>query len=76
VFLHLLDLGGDVAGKGVSKLFLTIAAAFAGAERNRITRTPLRNAINRRHRAIRSESRSALTSMPHGSAETRPPMVF
>jgi putative DNA-invertase from lambdoid prophage Rac len=33
---HLLDLGGDIAGNGLSKLFLTIAAAFAQAERDRI----------------------------------------
>ena len=31
VKLHLLDLGGDIAGNGISKLFLTIAAAFAEA---------------------------------------------
>jgi putative DNA-invertase from lambdoid prophage Rac len=36
VFLHLLDLGGDIAGNGLSELFLTIAAAFAEAERDRI----------------------------------------
>ena len=36
VHLHLLDLGGDIAGNGISKLFLTIAAAFAEAERDRI----------------------------------------
>jgi putative DNA-invertase from lambdoid prophage Rac len=36
VALHLLDLGGDIAGNGMSKLFLTIAAAFAEAERDRI----------------------------------------
>jgi putative DNA-invertase from lambdoid prophage Rac len=36
VALHLLDLGGDISGNGLSKLFLTIAAAFAEAERNRI----------------------------------------
>jgi putative DNA-invertase from lambdoid prophage Rac len=36
VSLHLLDLGGDVSGNGMSKLFLTIAAAFAEAERARI----------------------------------------
>lgn len=34
--LHLIDLGGDVAGNGLSKLFLTIASAFAEAERDRI----------------------------------------
>jgi DNA invertase Pin-like site-specific DNA recombinase len=36
VKLHPLDLGGDIAGNGLSKLFLTIAAAFAEAERDRI----------------------------------------
>ncbi len=36
VKLHLLDLGGDIAGNGLSKLFLTISAAFAEAERERI----------------------------------------
>ena len=36
VKLHLLDLGGDIASNGISKLFLTIAAAFAEAERDRI----------------------------------------
>jgi putative DNA-invertase from lambdoid prophage Rac len=36
VNLHLLDLGGDIAGNGLSKLFLTITAAFAEAERDRI----------------------------------------
>ena len=36
VKLHLLDLGGDIAGNGLSKLLLTIAAAFAEAERDRI----------------------------------------
>ena len=36
VALHLLDLGGDISGNGMSKLFLTIAAAFAEAERDRI----------------------------------------
>ena len=29
VSLHLLDLGGDFLGKGLSKLFLTVAAPFA-----------------------------------------------
>lgn len=36
VALHLLDLGGDVSGNGLSKLFLTVAAAFAEAERERL----------------------------------------
>ena len=36
VKLHLLDLGGDIAANGLSKLFLTVAAAFSEAERDRI----------------------------------------
>ena len=36
VSLVLLDLGGDISGNGLSKLFLTIAATFAEAERDRI----------------------------------------
>jgi putative DNA-invertase from lambdoid prophage Rac len=36
VAVHLIDLGGEVTD-GMSKLFLTIAAAFAEAERDRIT---------------------------------------
>lgn len=36
VSLILNDLGGDVSGNGLSTLFLTIAAAFAEAERARI----------------------------------------
>ena len=36
VSLVMLDLGGDISGNGMSKTFLTIAAAFAEAERDRI----------------------------------------
>jgi DNA invertase Pin-like site-specific DNA recombinase len=36
VALQLLDLNGDISSKSLSKLFLTIAAAFAEAERDRI----------------------------------------
>lgn len=36
VSLHLLDLGGDVTGNGISKVFFTIVAAFAEFERDRI----------------------------------------
>lgn len=34
--LHLLDLGGDVSGNGISKMFFTIVASFAEFERDRI----------------------------------------
>lgn len=36
VSLILIDLGGDISGNGLSKLFLTVAAAFSEAERDRI----------------------------------------
>ncbi len=36
VSLHLIDLGGDVTGNGISKLVFTILAAVAEAERERI----------------------------------------
>jgi len=36
VSLHMIDLGGDVTGNGVSKLVFTILSAVAEAERDRI----------------------------------------
>ena len=36
VALHMIDLGGDVTGNGVSKLVFTILSAVAEAERDRI----------------------------------------
>lgn len=36
VALHMLDLGGDVTGNGISKLVFTILSAVAEAERDRI----------------------------------------
>ena len=36
VCLHMIDLGGDVTGNGVSKLVFTILSAVAEAERDRI----------------------------------------
>ena len=41
--LHLIDLGGDVTGNGVSKLVFTILAAVAADERDRL-RTRIREA--------------------------------
>jgi putative DNA-invertase from lambdoid prophage Rac len=37
VQLHMLDLGGDVTGNGISKLIFTILSAVAEAERDRTT---------------------------------------
>jgi putative DNA-invertase from lambdoid prophage Rac len=34
--LHMIDLGGDVTGNGISKLVFTILSAVAEAERDRI----------------------------------------
>lgn len=50
VKLHLLDLGGDIAGNGLSKLFLTIAAAFAEAERDRIRERVSQSKADQRER--------------------------
>ena len=36
VVLHMIDLGGDVTGNGISKLVFTILSAVAEAERDRI----------------------------------------
>ena len=48
VSLHMIDLGGDVTGNGISKLVFTILSAVAEAERDRI-RERVREA--KRHRA-------------------------
>ena len=48
VGLHLIDLGGDVCGNGISKLVFTILSAVAENERDRI-RERVRDA--KRHRA-------------------------
>jgi putative DNA-invertase from lambdoid prophage Rac len=34
--LHMIDLGGDVIGNGISKLVFTILSAVAESERDRI----------------------------------------
>ena len=36
MLLHMIDLGGDVTGSGISKLVFTILSAVAEAERDRI----------------------------------------
>jgi DNA invertase Pin-like site-specific DNA recombinase len=36
VSLHFIDLGGDITGNGISRVFFTIVAAFAEFERDRI----------------------------------------
>jgi DNA invertase Pin-like site-specific DNA recombinase len=73
VSLHLLDLGGDTSGNGLSKLFLTIAAAFAEAERDRTASGLGRSRLIKRPVAATSaaSSRSAIdaastaSSFPH-----------
>jgi DNA invertase Pin-like site-specific DNA recombinase len=47
--LHLIDLGGDIAN-GLSKLFYTIAVAFAEAERDRIRERVLGTKADQRKR--------------------------
>jgi putative DNA-invertase from lambdoid prophage Rac len=46
VALHLIDLGGDVCGNGISKMVFTILAAVAEGERDR-TRERIRDAKRR-----------------------------
>jgi putative DNA-invertase from lambdoid prophage Rac len=65
VALHLLDLGGDISGNGLSKLFLTIAAAFAEAERDRI-----RERIGRAKADHRKQGRFLGGSIPFGYRRT------
>ena len=51
VGLHMIDLGGDVCGNGISKLVFTILSAVAEQERDRL-RERIRDA--KRHRASQS----------------------
>jgi DNA invertase Pin-like site-specific DNA recombinase len=51
IALHMIDLGGDVTGNGISKLVFTILSAVAENERDRI-RERVRDA--KRHRASQS----------------------
>lgn len=50
VSLHLIDLGGDVAGNGISKMFFTIISAVAEAERDRIVQRILDVKTDQRRR--------------------------
>ena len=52
VSLHLLDLGGDIAGNGLSRLFMTIAAAFAERDRIRERITQVKRDQKARHRFL------------------------
>lgn len=61
VSLVLLDLGGDISGNGLSKLFLTIAAAFAEAERDRI-----RERVSQSKRDSRQRGRYLGGKIPFG----------
>ena len=61
VHVHLIDLGGDIAGNGLSKLFLTVAAAFAEAERDRIIER-----VRDTKRSERAEGRFLGGSTPFG----------
>lgn len=47
VSLHMIDLGGDVCGNGISKLVFTILSAVAEAERDRI-RERIRDSVAHR----------------------------
>ncbi len=70
VQLHLLDLGGDIAANGLSKLFLTVAAAFAEAERDRI-----RERVTQVKADQRSQGRFLGGSLPFGYASIEGTLV-
>jgi len=59
IALHMIDLGGDVTGNGISKMVFTILAAVAEGERDRITGHVSRHWWRSRH--VR----------PHGAANPR-----
>jgi DNA invertase Pin-like site-specific DNA recombinase len=61
VSLHMIDLGGDVTGNGISKLMFTILSAVAEAERDRI-----RERISDVKRDQRNRSRYLGGSVPFG----------
>lgn len=61
VGLVLLDLGGDVVSNGMSKMFLTVTAAFAEAERDRI-----RDRIQGAKRDAKSRGRYLGGKVPFG----------
>ncbi len=63
VSLHMIDLGGDVTGNGISKLVFTILSAVAEAERDRI-----RERIRDVKKDQRSRNRYLGGSVPFGWA--------
>ena len=74
VGLHMIDLGGDVTGNGISKMVFTILAAVAEGERDRI-RERIRDAkrhltvagrLQRRQAAVRLRHRPGRRNQPHG----------
>jgi putative DNA-invertase from lambdoid prophage Rac len=65
VALHMLDLGGDVLGSGVSKLVFTILAAVAENERERI-RERIREVKTPPCRAGRLRRRQAAVRLQRG----------
>ena len=72
ISLHMIDLGGDITGNGVSKLVFTILSAVAEAERDR-TRERItevkrdqrqRGRLPGRHRAVRLQAGRGRRSGP------------
>ena len=61
VGLHMIDLGGDVCGNGMSKMVFTILAAVAEGERDRI-----RERIRDAKRHLASQGISSGGSRPFG----------
>jgi hypothetical protein len=56
VSLHMIDLGGDVTGNGISKLVFTILSAVAEGERLRTRRSKRRSPICARYVTLERRS--------------------
>ena len=52
IALHMIDLGGDVTGNGISKLVFTILSAVAEAERDRTRERVLDIIADKRKRGV------------------------
>jgi len=74
VNLHLIDLGGDVIGNGMAKMFFTIVSAFAEGERDRIREriTEVKRDQSRRGRYLGGAVPFGFTSSKAGALVPEP----
>jgi putative DNA-invertase from lambdoid prophage Rac len=74
VSLHMIDLGGDTTGNGISRLVFTILAAVAEAERDRIREriTEVKRDQRRRGRHLGGSVQFGFTLGPNGTLVPEP----